>query len=87
MTLLRRVSSAPQVLEFFVLDNTQRKLLAVGVIGDAGKFSQRGVDVFGADADSFFFVTDERLGIDGHLELLLVGRSDDSISLDAVPKN
>ena len=53
------------MFELLLLGHAQRELLAQRVVGDAGEFAQRLVDVLGPHADALVLVELQRLGSSG----------------------
>src|SRR5262245_8566889 len=73
----------PERPQRILLRHAQRELLAERVVCDARVLAQGLVDVLGTHADAPVLVERERLRIDRDRELLLVGRADHAVALDA----
>src|ERR1043166_5382158 len=74
---------APELLEPILVGGSERELLAQRVIGDAGEFAQRLVDVLGPHADALVLVELQRRGAEGDGKLLSVGGANDAVAFDA----
>src|SRR5688572_6655174 len=73
-------ASTPQPLQPLALGDAERELLAAGMLGDAGEFAERLVNVLGTDPHALFAVRGECLRVDRDVELPLVGRADHAVA-------
>src|SRR5262249_44806997 len=74
---------APESAQTLILGNAEGEFPTEGMVGDAGELAQGGVNVLGADPNALLAIPGQRLRIDGHQELLLVGGTDDAIPPDS----
>src|SRR5262245_61432383 len=76
--------SSPESAELFLVGHAERELLARRVVGDAGQLAQRLVNVLRPDAHALRLVELEHRRFERHRELLLVGRAEHAVALDAL---